>query len=118
MRLPRRLPSSIAMEMLITGRRMKIDEAKHYGLVNRSCPLKDLQSKAIEWAHEISKSAPLSLASIKAIVRETEDMSLESAYKLMRSGSIKPYQKMLQSDDAKEGLEAFNAKRMPIWKGK
>jgi crotonobetainyl-CoA hydratase len=117
LRLPRRLPSSIAMEMLMTGRRMAIDEAKHYGLVNRSCPLKDLKSQAIAWANEIAESAPLSLAAIKAVVRETEEMSLESAYELMRSGSIRPYQKMLQSNDAKEGPKAFAEKRMPIWKG-
>lgn len=117
LRLPRRLPSAIAMEMLMTGRRMAIDEAKHYGLVNRSCLLKDLKSQAIAWAHEIAESAPLSLAAIKAVVRETEEMNLESAYELMRSGSIRPYQKMLQSNDAKEGPKAFAEKRMPIWKG-
>ena len=118
LRLPRRLPRSIAMEMLMTGRRMAIDEAKHYGLVNHSCPLDELQNTAIEWAHQIAKSAPLSLAAIKSVVRETEHMELETAYEVMRSGSIKPYQKMLRSDDAKEGPIAFSEKRSPKWKGK
>jgi len=118
LRLPRRLPRSIAMEMLMTGRRMAIDEAKHYGLVNHSCPLDELQNTAIEWAHQIAKSAPLSLAAIKSVVRETEHMELETAYEVMRSGSIKPYQKMLRSDDAKEGPIAFSEKRTPKWKGK
>ena len=118
LRLPRRLPRSIAMEMLMTGRRMAIDEAKHYGLVNHSCPLDELQNTAIEWAHQIAKSAPLSLAAIKCVVRETEHMELETAYEVMRSGSITPYQKMLRSDDAKEGPIAFSEKRSPKWKGK
>ena len=38
LRLPRRLPKSVAMDMLMTGRRMGVEEAKHYGLVNRICP--------------------------------------------------------------------------------
>ncbi len=118
LRLPRRLPRSIAMEMLMTGRRMAIDEAKHYGLVNHSCPLNELQNTALEWAHQIAKSAPLSLAAIKSVVRETDHMELETAYEFMRSGSIKPYQKMLRSDDAKEGPIAFSEKRSPKWKGK
>jgi crotonobetainyl-CoA hydratase len=45
-------------------------------------------------------------------------MELETAYEVMRSGSIKPYQKMLRSDDAKEGPIAFSEKRSPKWKGK
>ena len=118
LRLPRRLPSAVAMDMLMTGRRMAVDEAKHFGLVNRSCALIELQDSAIEWAHQIAKSAPLSLAAIKSVVRNTDQMDLESAYKVMRSGEIKAYQKMLNSDDAKEGTMAFSEKRAPTWKGK
>ena len=66
----------------MTGRRMAIDEAKHYGLVNRSCLLKELEKSAIEWAHQIAKSAPLSLAAIKAVVRETEQWNLSQHMKL------------------------------------
>jgi crotonobetainyl-CoA hydratase len=106
------------MDMLMTGRRMAVDEAKHFGLVNRSCALSELQDSAIEWAHQIAKSAPLSLAAIKSVVRNTDQMDLESAYKVMRSGEIKAYQKMLNSDDAKEGTMAFSEKRAPTWKGK
>ena len=102
----------------MTGRRMDVDEAKKYGLVNRSCSLKKLKKQAIEWAHEIAQSAPLSLAAIKAVIRETDQMDLESAYETMRSGEIKAYHKMLKSEDAKEGPLAFSEKRSPKWKGK
>ena len=61
LRLPRRLPKSVAMDMLMTGRRMNVDEAEHYGLVNKSCPQDDLINQALEWGNQISKSAPLSL---------------------------------------------------------
>jgi crotonobetainyl-CoA hydratase len=58
------------------------------------------------------------LAAIKAVIRETDQMDLESAYETMRSGQIKAYQKMLKSEDAKEGPLAFSEKRPPKWKGK
>ena len=57
LRLPRRLPKPVAMDMLMTGRRMGVEEAKHYGLVNRSCDQDDLINDALEWAHQISNSA-------------------------------------------------------------
>ena len=117
LRLPRRLPKPVAMDMLMTGRRMGVEEAKHYGLVNRSCDQDDLINDALEWAHQISNSAPLSLAAIKSVMRSTEMMGLEEAYELMRSGKIEPYHKMLNSEDAKEGPIAFSEKRSPEWKG-
>ena len=118
LRLPRRLPKSVAMDMLMTGRRMNVDEAEHYGLVNKSCPQDDLINHALEWGNQISKSAPLSLAAIKSVIRSTEMMDLKDAYDLMRSGKIEAYHKMLNSEDAKEGPLAFSEKRFPKWKGK
>ena len=118
LRLPRRLPKSGAMDMLMTGRRMNVDEAEHYGLVNKSCPQDDLINQALEWGNQISKSAPLSLAAIKSVIRSTEMMDLKDAYDLMRSGKIEAYHKMLNSEDAKEGPLAFSEKRFPKWKGK
>lgn len=117
LRLPRRLPKPVAMDMLMTGRRMGVEEAKQYGLVNRSCDQDDLINDALEWAHQISNSAPLSLAAIKSVMRSTEMMGLEEAYELMRSGKIEAYHKMLNSEDAKEGPIAFSEKRSPEWKG-
>ena len=118
LRLPRRLPKSVAMDMLMTGRRMNVAEAEHYGLVNKSCPQDDLINQALEWGNQISKSAPLSLAAIKSVIRSTEMMDLKDAYDLMRSGKIEAYHKMLNSEDAKEGPLAFSEKRFPKWKGK
>ncbi len=117
LRLPRRLPKSIAMELLMTGRRMGVSEAKKYGLVNKSCSVETLRDDAIEWARKIAKSAPLSLAAIKSVIRETEAMDVETANDFMRSGGIDDYNKMLKSEDAKEGTNAFSEKRNPEWKG-
>ena len=118
LRLPRRLPKSVAMDLLMTGRRMNVDEAEHYGLVNKSCPQDDLINQALDWGNQISKSAPLSLAAIKSVIRSTEMMDLKDAYDLMRSGKIEAYHIMLNSEDAKEGPLAFSEKRFPKWKGK
>jgi crotonobetainyl-CoA hydratase len=118
LRLPARLPKAIAMDLLMTGRRMELDEAMQYGLVNKRTSLQNLKTKAIEWAHEIAQSAPLALAAIKAVIRETEGLKLEDSYKLMRSGKIEVYQQMLRSEDAEEGPRAFSEKRPPEWKGR
>jgi crotonobetainyl-CoA hydratase len=118
LRLPRRLPRSVAMDLLMTGRRMGVDEAKKYGLVNRTCSVKNLKKQAIEWAHQIAQSAPLALSAIKSVIQQTEGMDLESAYAYMRSGKIDEYNRMLESEDANEGPLAFSENRAPKWKGK
>jgi len=110
LRLPRLLPKAIAMDMLMTGRRMEVNEAMKYGLVNKVCSIKTLQQEAIEWALEIAQSAPLSLSAIKSVIRDTEGMDLVAAYDFMRSGNIADYDSMLKSEDAKEGAIAFSEK--------
>jgi crotonobetainyl-CoA hydratase len=106
------------MDLLMTGRRMDVEEAKKYGLVNRACPVKTLKKQAIEWAHQIAQSAPLSLAAIKSVIKQTEGMDLESAFDYMRSGKVDDYSRMLESEDAKEGPLAFSENRAPKWNGK
>ena len=117
LRLPRRVPHAIAMDMLMTGRRMEVEEAIHFGLINRHCEGELLVEQALAWAQEVAQSAPLSLASIKAITRSTQTMELEQAYAHMRQ-NVPVYKTMLHSDDASEGTNAFAQKRQPHWQGK
>jgi crotonobetainyl-CoA hydratase len=117
LRLPRRLPQAVAMDMLMSGRRMAVEEAMHFGLINRHCEGPVLVEQALAWAQEIALSAPLSLASIKAISRATQGMALEQAYTHMRT-EVPVYQTMLHSEDASEGPNAFAEKRSPHWQGK
>ncbi len=117
-RLPKRLPHHIAMEMLLTGRRMPADEALRWGLVNAVVPLEKLMDKARSLAETIVQAAPLSIAAVKEVSRETAALSTQDSYKKLRSGDLDSYQKMLVSDDAIEGPKAFSEKRDPIWKGK
>jgi len=116
-RLPRRLPRAIAMEMLLTGRRMTAAEALQWGLVNAVVPSAELMAKAREYAHLILQAAPLAIAAVKQVTRATETLSLAECYALLRSGTLGAYQAMLASEDAQEGPRAFAEKRPPVWKG-
>jgi crotonobetainyl-CoA hydratase len=117
-RLPKRLPHQIAMEMLLTGRRMGADEAKQWGLVNTVVPPEQLLDKAREYAETIIKAAPLSIAAVKEVTRAGEGLGVQACYDLLRSGELTAYEKMLTSEDAKEGPKAFTEKRKPVWQGR
>ena len=116
-RLPKRIPYHIAMEMSLTGRRMDMEEASKWGLVNAVVPQDQLMAKAREYAETMIQGAPLSLAAVKELTRATANMSMEESYAFMRSGNAKIYDKMLASADAEEGPKAFAEKRDPVWKG-
>ena len=117
-RLPRRLPHNIAMEMFFLGRRMGAAEAAHYGLVNKVVAAEDLMDAAREWAHQLAKSAPLALQSVKEVIRGIECEPLESAFAKMRTDEMKTYRAMLKSEDSAEGVRAFVEKREPVFKGR
>ncbi|MBT6204664.1 MAG: enoyl-CoA hydratase-related protein [Alphaproteobacteria bacterium] len=117
-RLQRRIPKAVAVEMMMTGRRMTPEEGVRWGLISRVVPQAELMATAREVAHAMSKSAPLSLKAVKAIVNETEGMSVEEAYSHMRGGKIPQYRACLDSEDAKEGPASFAEGREPAWKGR
>ena len=115
-RLPKRIPRNIAVELLMTGRRMGAEEAVRWGLANAVVP--SAMEHAREIAAKLASGPPLALAAIKAVVRETENLSNEECYALMRSGKLEAFEVMLASEDAKEGPRAFAEKRDPVWTGK
>ena len=118
LRLPRRLPRAIATELLLTGRRMSAQEAQRWGLVNQVVPADDLMRTAHEMAAVIVQNAPLALAAVKEVLRETEGQTLPQAYQTLRTGDLCNYRAMLTSEDAQEGPRAFGEKRVPRWSGK
>lgn len=116
LRLPRRLPRAIATELMLTGRRMSALEAASWGLVNQVVPAEMLMQSAQELAAELVQNAPLALAAVKQVLRETEAQTLPQAYQTLRGGTLQAYNAMLSSEDAKEGPRAFAAKRAPHWR--
>ena len=90
-RLARRIAPNLAMELLLTGRRIDAAEAQRLGLVNQVVPLGSLMSAARALATTIAAKAPLSTRAIKALTRAGEGLSVEAMFKAMRAGRIPAY---------------------------
>jgi len=118
LRLPRRLPRAIAMEMMLTGRRLSAQEALGFGLVNRVVPREALMESARDLAERVLAAAPLAAAAIKAVASATEALGVEQGYALLRSGQVEAYNRLRRSDDYFEGARAFAEKRRPQWRGR
>ncbi len=115
-RLPRMLPSAIAREMLLTGRRMGAEEAARWGLVNKVVPAADLLTTARQLAADVCWAAPLSVAAILDIERRTAHMDAIAAMDIIKD--IPSYRAAIDSEDAQEGTLAHAEKRPPVWKGR
>jgi len=113
-----RLPRALAMELLLTGRRLEAQEAHSLGLVNRLAPLGSLMSVARRLATTIAEKAPLATRAVKAAVNAGEGLSVAATYAALRGGEAPIYKVMLASEDAREGPLAFAEKRPPVWKGR
>ncbi len=117
-RLPKQLPRPLAMEMLLTGRRLSAREAHGLGLVNQVVQGPDVMDAARMLAADILKGAPLAVEATKEIVRLGEAMPVAECYRTMRSRGFPIFERLLVSDDIKEGPRAFAEKRDPVWKGR
>ena len=118
LRLPQRLPRAIALELLLTGRRMGAHEAARWGLVNQVVAPDGLMAAANALAQQIVQAAPLAVGAVMEIAKATAGMPIEQAYQALRGGGLPVYQAMLRSEDAAEGPRAFGEKRAPRWAGR
>ena len=118
LRLPRRLPRPVAVELLLTGRSMGATEAAERGLINRIAPAGRALDSALELATAIAASAPLAVAAALEVLDATQDGSVADGFALLRSGRLPRYAAMLSSQDAFEGPAAFAEKREPRWQGR
>jgi crotonobetainyl-CoA hydratase len=117
-KLPKRIPYHIAMELLFTGRWFDAEEAAHWGLVNRVVPAADLMDAARAMADDLAKGPPLVFAAIKEIVREAEAMAFTDALNRITRSQFETVERLYRSDDQKEGARAFAEKRDPVWTGR
>jgi crotonobetainyl-CoA hydratase len=112
-RLPRQIPRKVAMEMILTGDPLTADDAHRWGLVN-SVVETDVVGAALALAQRIAENAPLSVQASKRIALHALDGDEDGAWERNRAEG----QRLMQSDDAKEGPRAFAEKRVPVWTGR
>ena len=117
-KLPKRIPYHIAMELLLTGRWFSPDEAKNWGLVNEIVPGDQLMDRAWELARLLASGPPLVYAAIKEIVREAEDSKFQDAMNRITRRQLPTVDILYGSEDNLEGARAFAEKRDPVWKGR
>ena len=117
-KLPKRIPYHIAMELLLTGRWFDVTEAKTWGLVNEALPADQLMDRAWELARLLASGPPLVYAAIKEIVRDAEDSKFQDAMNRITGRQLATVDVLYSSEDQLEGARAFAEKRDPVWKGK
>ena len=117
-KLPKRIPYHIAMELLLTGRWFDAQESHRWGLVNEVVRAENLMDRAWELAKLIASGPPLVYAAIKEVVRDAEDSKFQDALNRITQRKLRTVDILYSSDDQLEGARAFAEKRDPIWKGR
>lgn len=114
LRLQKRIPYHLAMEVALTGEHYPAARLAEAGLVNRVVPAGQALDGARELAAKVARGGPLALAATKRIVIESADWKSGEAFARQNDIMIPVF----VSADAQEGARAFAEKRAPVWQGK
>jgi enoyl-CoA hydratase/carnithine racemase len=112
--LPRTVGARRAKEIMLTGRPFSVQDAYSWGMVNRICPGEQLLPEALATAARIAANAPISTRQIKHAVNCGLNMDLHSGMMF----EIEAYNRMVPTEDRREGIRAFNEKRRPQFQGR
>ncbi|MET7999180.1 crotonase/enoyl-CoA hydratase family protein [Amycolatopsis sp. NPDC005232] len=113
-RLPKRLPHHLAMELLLTGEPITGTKAGELGLANRVVAAGEATAVALQLAELVTRNAPLALAAVKKIVRAADGVSEPEAFAAQRE----ELKTLMTSADVREGMTAFAERRAPQWTGR
>jgi enoyl-CoA hydratase len=113
LRLPRRIPYHLAMEVALTGEHFPATRLWAAGLINVLVPAGQALTGAVELAAKVARNAPLAVSASKQVIVESADWDTTEAFARQRS-IIDP---IFTSADAREGAMAFAERRAPVWKG-
>lgn len=118
-KLPKRIPYHVAMDLLLTGRWMDAEEAHKWGLVNEILPDNEaLEARVWELARLLESGPPLVFATIKEVAREADGQRFQDTMNAVTKRKLRSVDVLYGSEDNLEGFKAFAEKRDPVWKGK
>lgn len=113
-RLPKRIPYHLAMELLLTGEPVTGERAGRLGLANRVVRAGETVTTALQLAERIARNAPLALSAVKELVRAADGTPEEEAFAVQ----ARQMARLAASADVREGMTAFTERRSPVWQGR